>query len=219
MKKQDLDTRLSEYYTGKKLSDETLMRLMGLMDKDTAASTCPPVGFKQRCRELFGGFGFGPVPTLVTALSCLILVSFVTWHIVDQKSDFAGKLPMAVAREITMNHQKNLAPEFRDVAVVALGRTMAQLDFLPVSPDIVGVLRLKFIGARYCSIQGNIAAQLSYEAPDGSPYTLYQTRSVEALSGISASQIELDGLNVKLWHEKGLFMGMAGAGHIPSFQQ
>jgi hypothetical protein len=58
---------------------------------------------------------------------------------------------------------------------------------------------------------------MKFEAPSGLLYTLYQTRLVEELSTIKESHIELDGLQVKLWQEKGLFMGIAGPGNPPLF--
>ncbi len=217
MNDKKLNKRLSEYYNDKRLPKDTLARLTRMVEFEAVTPSCPSVGLKERCRALFSGFGLGPVPKLVTAFSCLIVVSVITWHIAVRQNDLNRGFPMAVAREITMNHQKNLAPEFRDMTVLVLGRTMAKLDFTPVPPDIVDGLKMKFLGARYCSIQGNIAAQMKFEAPSGLLYTLYQTRLVEELSIIKESHIELDGLQVKLWQEKGLFMGIAGPGNPPLF--
>ena len=68
---------------------------------------------------------------------------------------------------------------------------------------------LRLAGARYCSVQGCMAAQVSVVDEAGESWTLYQVRPDERLAKLDAAKIEIDGVDVELWREAGLVMGLA----------
>lgn len=118
-----------------------------------------------------------------------------------------------VIREIVTNHVKQLQPDVITERWSALGRELPKLDFQPLRPSRLDDLRL--VGARYCSIQGHLAAQLRLEAPDGSRYTLYQLAATEELADLPATTGEAAGVTVELWQERGLLLGLAGSPDRP----
>lgn len=86
---------------------------------------------------------------------------------------------------------------------------MPRLGFSSTIPAEVEKLHLEFTGARYCSIQGNLAVQIKMKDRLGSNFTLYQTPSVEPLTRLPTADFRYAGLQMKLWQERGLFMGLA----------
>lgn len=116
----------------------------------------------------------------------------------------------AVAREIAMNHGKALAVEFQASCCEDLCECMDKLDCSPVTPRRVRERGLRVVGARYCSIQGELAAQIRLEDRDGRRWTLYQCPCTPALEDIRESSTTIDGVRVEVWQEEGLFMGLAG---------
>ncbi len=92
---------------------------------------------------------------------------------------------------------------------------MIGLSFSPYLSKLerVGtVLKTSLIGGRYCSIQGNTAAQLRMQSSEGAYSTLFQTNATDLFSDIPVmtdqnSIIEYkDGFEVQIWREKGLLM-------------
>ena len=70
----------------------------------------------------------------------------------------------------------------------------------------------QFLGGRYCSINGKLAALLKVKnLKDNNTYTFYQAANdakLEKLNEDSMSDI-IDGVDVSIWNEKGLLLGLA----------
>jgi hypothetical protein len=86
-----------------------------------------------------------------------------------------------------------------------------KLGFKLVSSAKIDSKDWKLIGGRYCNINGKIAAQLKvHNAKTDSEYTFYQAKlSTDDIENITDNEINIDGVKVKLWREKGLLMGLA----------
>ena len=69
----------------------------------------------------------------------------------------------------------------------------------------------QLIGGRYCSISGKIAAQIKVKnIATKKIYTFYQAKmTTDLISNLIDTELEIDGVTVKLWQEKGLLMGLA----------
>ena len=140
----------------------------------------------------------GPLFGLVAlAASCLIATALL---LSLSAGPDAGR---AVAREIALNHAKAYPPDFVSGSYDELAGRMAKLDFRLSRPDRdVGTL----LGARYCSLQGRVAAQLRLRDDDGRPCTLYEVR---ALDGVEPGEYSVSGLSIRLWREGDLLYGLA----------
>ena len=182
---------LQEYYESEALRPAVLERLV------SRAMTRP----KDRSRRI--------VPWLAAAAALVIAAGLLVARIGLLGRTEQGPLSRAVAEEISANHHKNLEPEFRSADLPALAVAMDRLDFSLVEPDRLREERLRVIGGRYCSLQGQAAAQIQLADESGRRCTLYEVPSVRALSFVSPGAVELSGIQVILWRERGLLFGLA----------
>ncbi|MBI3777251.1 MAG: hypothetical protein HY273_17195 [Gammaproteobacteria bacterium] len=115
------------------------------------------------------------------------------------------------AREIALNHKKQLAVEFPDTDYASLRTQMSKLDFVLTAPSRLPIEGLRVVGARYCSIQGHLAAQVRLQDRDGRSYTLYERTSHGMPPLEAAQQHMIDGVQIQEWQEAGLFFGFAAS--------
>ena len=229
--KKDLEQGLRDYYENRALGQEQVDRLLAQARSSTT--------HESQHRELKGArsphekAGGGParaghsrssraLPMVAALLAAIVALVLIVAKIHD--SSESVPLSRRVAIEIARNHLKDLDPEFRTGDLRELQREMTKLDFSLVPPDqrylssgpLVGELesaadgaRLGLRGARYCSLQGQLAAQLEYEDAGGRTHTLYQTRDSDLLADIGAEQLNVHGLRLRLWAQSGVFFGLA----------
>jgi len=112
----------------------------------------------------------------------------------------------SVGQEIAVNHLRALDPEFAVTRFDEISRHMERLDFEPRLPERIAERNLTVQGARYCSVQGRIAAQVRLTDSDGARYTLYMVR---AIPRVRAGTTTHDGVEVELWNEGDLSIGLA----------
>lgn len=179
-------SRVRAYYEGHQLPEERLERLRTL-----AKSSPPP--FSRRRLAIVGLLA----AALALAATGLLL------------SGRPGGTHIDVAREIARNHRKQLDPEFHSGSYAEIAARMPRLDFLVVEPRGPQSEGLRLAGARYCSLQGCIAAQLRLIGQDGRLYTLYEVKDGPAFAGIEPARVEVDGVVVQTWREAGLVLGLA----------
>jgi hypothetical protein len=120
----------------------------------------------------------------------------------------ADVLAQSIGREVAMNHKKQLDLEFSGRDYAALEAQMSKLDFALATPSSPTTSQLHVVGARYCSIQGQLAAQIRLRDPAGLAYTLYETRLTNKLHAV-AGEVKTEDVRIRLWSEKGLFYGLA----------
>lgn len=115
-------------------------------------------------------------------------------------------------REVAMNHGTRLDLEYFGEDLASLDGSMQQLPFTLVLPDVVKK-EAKLIGARYCSLVGNLSAHVKFQDQEsGKPISLFVTRSTSELKRIQGRSDSIDGVNVDLWQEGGLFFALAQQG-------
>ncbi len=115
-------------------------------------------------------------------------------------------------REVAMNHGTRLDLEYYGDDLASLDDSMQQLPFTLVLPDVVKT-DVKLIGARYCSLVGNLSAHVKFQDQEsGKPVSLFVTRSTSELKRIQGRSNRIDGVDVELWQEGGLFFALAQQG-------
>jgi hypothetical protein len=179
-------TRVRAFYEGQQLPEERLERLRGL-----AQASRPRVS---RRRLAMAGLAAALV---VGAAGAFLL------------SGRAGDINAEMAREVALNHRKQIDPEFLSESYEEIGARMPRLDFQVAEPRGPQTEGLRLVGARYCSLQGCVAAQLRLVAADGRFYTLYEVRDGSAFDGIEPARIEVEAVAVQIWREGGLVLGLA----------
>ncbi|NIP31220.1 MAG: hypothetical protein GTO02_16085 [Candidatus Dadabacteria bacterium] len=179
----NLDKNLRNYYSSKSLSEDKVQLLLG----------------EQRSDNLFNRYSkYAVAVTLVLGL-------FLTFSLMR-----SNKLENRVAKEIAMNHNKQLNVEFASDNLNLLQSKLNKLDFsLMRSQDFIA-RNYKLMGGRYCSIQGNLAAQLKIQnIKTNKIETLYVSGLNGELKNIKPSKMNYDGANIKVWTEDGLLYGIA----------
>ncbi len=131
------------------------------------------------------------------------------WLTLDDHS--SGALARAIASEIAMNHEKQLDADFVTASHAELRRVMDKLDFSLAESRRILAPGLRLVGARYCSIRGQLAAQLRFRSGDEEMLTVYQTALTDELARIGTAQVRADDVLVELWSEGDVFLGVARA--------
>ncbi len=112
-------------------------------------------------------------------------------------------------REIAANHLKNEPVVFATDRFDQLAALMPRLDFVPVEPEIVQQRGLTLLGARYCTLVGNVAAQLRMVDREGRRVTIYQARDGAAFRQLTSRSNLVDGVQVHLSRQDGVLVGIA----------
>lgn len=116
-----------------------------------------------------------------------------------------------VLSEVAMNHAEALSPEVLSDHYPAIRQGLEQLDF-ELTPPAPGTIPagVQLVGGRYCSIYGELAAQLSFMDPgSGARYTLFITPLTDSLEEIGGGHGQHDGVDIRLWHGEKLFYALA----------
>lgn len=148
---------------------------------------------------------FRPISAAIAA-SILVLASLTVHH---QTS--IGERTDRTLREAAMNHSTRLDVEFTSNEIASLNQQMTLLPFTISLPDSIKST-FTVVGTRYCTINGKLAAHIKLLEPSSNTtVSLFMTNNDEDLEQLDNKQRTLDGLDVKLWRERGLFFAMAKA--------
>ncbi|MDH5730751.1 MAG: hypothetical protein OEZ58_17320 [Gammaproteobacteria bacterium] len=201
MSQNTLEHQLKEFYQQQKLANKKLQHLFE-MDALHQTDSPLPQSLAQPPAAVLPSQATGSAWLWVASMLFVLLLSVLQMQSenVDQR----------VAKEIALNHNKHLNVEFKTPHVTELNSVMHKLDFQLTTPSQNDVSRLQLVGARYCSIQGNLAAQLQLRNAKGEHYTLYQTPVVDDIQALRSQTWVVDGVEIRHWQEAGLFFGLAG---------
>jgi peptide methionine sulfoxide reductase MsrA len=195
----EIDDRLRDYYRGLLLNETDLQNIAFSGRGQTRVN-----------HVLFswsmGGF------TWVAAAVLLLSIS-VGIHEYGTHSERTYR----TLNEAAMNHSTRLQLEFEASTIVEIDRHMLQLPFKVQLPTAFNK-QYRVLGARYCTINGELAAHVKFIDRDtDEQVSLFMTRSVDDLQKINATSEQVDGVKVSLWNESGLFYAMAS--RIPSIPE
>ncbi len=123
---------------------------------------------------------------------------------------------LLIAEEIALNHRKGLAVEFPTDGYSELTQRMEKLDFAPRPMTRENAVHdYHLVGARYCSIQGAIAAQLKLTDDSGEVHTLYETRWKDSYRDVTDREIALGDVKVRFWRDGEVLFGLASSRGSP----
>lgn len=198
----DVRDQVRSYYESQTLRPEKMAAIL----RDVHETRPDPVGFDSPPgRFVFRGRERGWLAVAAGLLLALVLGGVWAWP-----SGSGGEgLTRVVAQEIALNHIKALKVDHPAAVFSELASMSDKLGFVPVEPARLAERGLQLEGARYCSVQGCMAAQLRVVDADGGAYTLYQVRPDERLAKLDAATATVDGVDVEIWNEAGLVMGLA----------
>lgn len=196
----DVRDQIRSYYEGQTLRSEKMADILS----DIRAASPDPTKFDSPPGP-YAFWGRGWFAVAAGLLLALVLGGVWAWPSVSGGEG----LTRVVAQEIALNHIKALKVDHPAAVFSELASMSDKLGFVPVEPARLAERGLQLEGARYCSVQGCMAAQLRVVDADGGAYTLYQVRPDERLVQLDSATATVDGVDVELWTEAGLVMGLA----------
>ena len=117
-----------------------------------------------------------------------------------------------VLREAALNHSSKLQMDARGESLDELQNQLQELDFDIKLPEYVLYKKLALIGGRYCTISGNLAAHIKLSNPETSEqHSLFLTPAAENLKTLQSPDVEIFGVDVRLWQENDVVYAFATA--------
>lgn len=202
-----LEDHLTNFYNRQELRSQKLTELRSLAEGWRTTREKPAMG----AAPLWSWPRMLSAGRVAPVVFLLLLGAFYlgrNWRPMLPGEMSGGILAQSVSREIAMNHRKQLNLEFSARDYAALQAQMGKLDFALAPPSNPAASSLHVVGARYCSIQGQLAAQIRVRDSAGTVYTLYETRLTDKLRAVSG-EVKTEGVGIRLWSEEGLFYGLA----------
>lgn len=125
---------------------------------------------------------------------------------------FTADVHQRIADEVATNHLKLKPLEVQSGDMVAVRRFFEPLDFGLIESSRLENTPWRMAGGRFCTIRGEAAAQLRMHDDRGGVQTVYQVpyepaahRDVpDVLRGATPLTLYSQGLEVRLWQERGL---------------
>ena len=121
-----------------------------------------------------------------------------------------------IADEVVVNHMKLKPLEVKSNSMIMVRKFFESLNFQLIKSAWLEGTGWQMIGGRFCTIQGEVAAQLRMQDVKGNVRTLYQAPYDDAfhydLPSISDDEEPMKlyshGWTVRLWRERGLLLAM-----------
>lgn len=141
----------------------------------------------------------------IAAVAATIALASWLGHVYLVERDLTAR----VLAEIAMNHKMGLSVEVAASDFATAGHALDRLDF-PLRAPAALAPGLELLGGRYCSIQGQLAAQLKLrDAASGAVRTLYAAKLGPELAGVLRTTAVHEGVKITLWDEGGVLFAYA----------
>ncbi len=194
MNDKSINEAVKQHYQQQTLSPETMARMVAAVDNKD----------KNKQKLEFWRRRWWVQRNLSIAASIFIAVLLIPLLWQNDEDLLAD-----VAQEVALNHNKQMANEYVENSYGALARVMTKLDFELSFPARLQQTAYQVVGARYCSIQGKIAAQIKLVDEAGESITLYQTQLNDDLALLDGQHYIADKVAVQNWQEGGVFFSLA----------
>tara|TARA_R110002072_G_scaffold1989_2_gene16359 strand:+ start:77589 stop:78158 length:570 start_codon:yes stop_codon:yes gene_type:complete len=180
----NLKNLMHKHYESKNLSEDQLENLMNIQKEEVT-----DVAKNRKQYRL---------AYLLSAVATILIIFGLNFNNFSHKS---------IPQEVAYNHLKQMPVEIKTNNISLVRTGLTKLDFNIIASHNMKLEGYELVGARYCSIQGRIAAQLRYQHKvTGKFSTLYQV-SKDSNNQSSIDKVEfIDGVEVKGWSEKGLIL-------------
>ena len=115
-----------------------------------------------------------------------------------------------VLREAALNHSSKLKMDSEAQTLVGLQGELDELLFEMKLPESSFFNKLAVLGGRYCTISGQLAAHLKLaDLETSEQYSLFLTPSGGSLTRLKSDDVDVAGVDVKLWHENNVVYALA----------
>lgn len=197
---------IKKYYQGQQLSEQAINNILARDDQESEFS---PSLF----RRLVGN------PSRIKFAVAVMMVSMVITAVISQFYHSNKDISQLVLAEISMNHKKRLDAEFVSEQYIELNSLMDRLDF-KIQPPLQILETYALLGGRYCSIQGELAAQLKVKDKiTNEVATLYVTPLTPRLERVQQQILTYENITISMWQKRGKFFGLAQDGTLSKQKQ
>jgi|GEM_PF-1975210 len=115
-----------------------------------------------------------------------------------------------VLREAALNHSSKLKMDSEAQTLAGLQGELDELLFEMKLPESSFFNKLAVLGGRYCTINGQLAAHLKLIDPGTSEqFSLFLTPSGSNLVALKSDDVDVAGVDVKLWQENDVVYALA----------
>ncbi len=204
--KAPLRIQVKRFMDNQKLDDR---QFASLSHKLRQAQSLP--AGSQRSLDNRPPYVWAAAASLLVLLSVVFIIHFLV------QSDGKADIPHRIAEEVATNHIKIQQLNLEASTLDEIRTSLDRLDFIPAESQLIDHQTYRLKGARYCTMQGMIAAHIIYDSPGGTPMSHYQAAYDPARFGqlpdLSVNDtprtISIRGVQVQLWVEQGLVMARA----------
>ena len=196
MSNDNLDKNVKNYYNSQSLDPAVMSRLKAIAETKTNEEATVKASLTTTKRL-----------KMAVAASLFLVFSSISYQLFYNPS--TSELIQRIAQEVELNHSKQFKSDFLASNYSSLAASMDKLNFLLQAPKRLTQAGYQIVGARYCSIQGQIAAQIKLLDKEGKTHTLYTTKLNEQLTQINSISLQVDNLLIEQWHEGKLFYSLA----------
>ena len=172
---------IRNYYAGQKLSSDALDRI------HANAKLTRPAHFER-----------GRLLAAAAAVAVLFMLGVFSWYALQPDAT------ERIAAEVRTNYAKHLDPEVRAGDFELLAAGLSRLGF-PLAPSGDGsqLNGWQVAGGRYCSLAGELAAQVNLTDAQGRKSLLYVVALSEALEKAEVGELSYADAKVHLWKDAG----------------
>jgi hypothetical protein len=180
MKDTIISEKLRDYYAGQELSNDAIRRI-----HENAKLTRPSL------------FSFRPILGLATAAVALVSVAVFYLGLTPGLDD-------RIDSEVRKNYAKDLDPEVKANDFDTLATGLSRLGFaLAPTTSSSRLEGWKVEGGRYCSLDGEFAAQVNLTDEAGRKSLLYVVSLSENLDRTDVGERTYDDATLRLWKDDG----------------
>lgn len=188
MKMNKTETAIVDFYQSQKLDAKKVSALLIESDR---------IRKKSRFHKLV------PLSAAASLLSLLLISGLYLGFSSNEKTI------SIVLQEASINHKSKLQMEFDTQDLPVLTRVMNKLDFPLLLPESMRQ-QFQILGARYCTLNGNLAAHVKLNASDADkPISLFMTKNRKDLLSLADQSDDIDGVSVSTWTADGMFYVLA----------
>jgi len=205
MKRQSVDSHVRDFYQDIELSPQKCEQLLEQAEWLTSESALQK---KRSWKDVLASWvSVIPWPGRLVWSGATLALVFMLFVLSPMQQ--VKQKEFLIAKEIALNHNKQLDSDFVYDNISQLDQVMSKLDFSLVKSDLLKQKGLTLTGGRYCSIQGHMAAQLRFYDTEQNRYTLYQVGMQKEFENVRSGVLAVDGASVEVWQEAGNLFGLA----------
>ena len=172
-----LDNQIRDYYQTQKLDEH---RIDAILDSGRQFSSL------RRLKRVS-----------ITALAAAAMIVIAAYFAIPGDYRSVNEI---VAEEVATNHLRQLEPEMLTADYQELQASFEKLDFSIIPTKEFILSNFILVGGRYCTLCGEIAAQLRLiDKLTGEPCLLYITKLDEQLANLRPDTAVVDGVHVQMW--------------------